>query len=437
MSRLKFRGRQWLLLALFLLFVIALFNVAGWFLYRRAASYLDDQLGEKLAAIAATAALSLSPDLVESAREPGAAFLLSDAIQRIQEENELETVHLFDPQGRILASTSRLSDYLAEDPSLSLDQEAWMLATSGLPGASVLYQVDGFYLKSGYAPVKDLTGEVLAVVAAEASAGYFSVLEQFKGSMIALGVVSFLFLAAAGLLFFKLNDSLARAEMAIMRADALATLGRMAAHMAHEIRNPLGIIRGAVQRLQSSPSVGEKDRELLGFLPEEVDRLDQIVTRYLRFARVEPLHKTMADPAALVEETLAMARRELAEGGVDVDLSISGAIPAIPLDAQRIKQVLLNLLLNAAQAMPDGGRIGVRIAADKKWIRIAVSDSGRGIPRGDMKMIFEPFFTTKEKGSGLGLALVAKVVEEHSGRIEVRSEPEKGATFQLSLPVNS
>jgi len=437
MSKLKFRGRQWLLLALFLLFVIALFNVAGWFLYRRAASYLDGQLGEKLEAIAATAALSLSPDLVESAQEPGAALLLGDAIGRIQQENELETVHLFDLQGRTLASTSRLSDYLAEDPAPSLDHEAWVLATSGLASASVLYQVDEFYLKSGYAPVTDLSGEVLAVVAAEASAGYFSVLKQFKRSMIALGGISFLFLAAAGLLFFKLNDSLARAEMAIMRADALATLGRMAAHMAHEIRNPLGIIRGAVQRLQSSSSVKEQDRELLGFLPEEVDRLDQIVTRYLRFARVEPLQPAMEDPGELVNETLSMAQRELAEGGVTVDLSVAPAIPAIPMDAQRIKQALLNLLLNAAQAMPDGGRIDVRISAEKKWVRIAVSDTGRGIPRGDRKMIFEPFFTTRERGSGLGLALVAKVVEEHKGRIEVSSEPEKGATFVLSLPVRS
>jgi len=437
MSRLKFRGRQWLLLALFLLFVVALFNIAGWFLYRRAASYLDDQLGEKLEAIAATAALSLSPDLVESAQEPGAAFLLGDAIRSIQRENELETVHLFAPEGRTLASTSRFSDYLAEDPAPSLDHEAWVLAISGLASSSVLYQVDGFYLKSGYAPVKDLDGEVVGVVATEASAGYFDVLEQFKKSMIALGGLSFLFLAAVGLLFFKLNVSLARAEMAVMRADALATLGRMAAHMAHEIRNPLGIIRGAVQRLQSSRSVAEKDRELLGFLPEEVDRLDQIVTRYLRFARVEPLRPTMEDPAALVNEVLSMARRELADGGITVNLSTSPAVPKTLLDAQRIKQALLNLLLNAAQAMPEGGRIDVRITAEKRWIHITVSDTGRGIPRGDLKMIFEPFFTTKERGSGLGLALVAKVVEEHHGRIKASSGPENGATFILSLPVRS
>jgi two-component system sensor histidine kinase HydH len=437
MARLKFRGRQWLLLALFLLFVIALFNLAGWLLYRRAASYLDDQLGEKLEAIAATAALSLSPDLVESAQDPGAVFLLNDALESIRRENELEAVHLFDPGGLTLASTSRLSDYQVEDPAPALDHEAWMLAASGLPGASVLYQVDGFYLKSGYAPVKDLAGEVLAVVAAEAPAGYFSVLEQFKRSMIALGGISFLFLAAAGLLFFKLNDSLARAEMAVMRADALATLGRMAAHMAHEIRNPLGIIRGAVQRLQSSPSAADKDRELLGFLPEEVDRLDRIVTRYLRFARVEPLQPTLEDPAALADETVSMARRELAEEGVTVELSAPETIPSILLDAHRIKQALLNLLLNAAQAMPDGGRIDVRITAEKKWVRIAVSDTGRGISRGDLKVIFEPFYTTKERGSGLGLALVAKVVEEHQGRIEVRSQPDKGATFLLFLPVRS
>jgi signal transduction histidine kinase len=434
MGKLRFRGRQWLLLALFLLFVIALFNAAGWLLYRRATSYLDDQMGQKLEAIAATAALGLSPDLVESAREPGALFLLNDYVRQIQEENTLETVHLFDPEGKILASTSRLSDFTVDDPSPALDREAWVLATSGLPSASRLYEVDGFYLKSGYAPVENLEGEVLAILAAEASAGYFRVLEQFKKSMIALGGVSVLFLVAAGLLFFKLIDSLAQAEMAVMRSDALATLGRMAAHMAHEIRNPLGIIRGAVQRLQDSSSVEKKDRELLDFLPEEVDRLDEIVSRYLHFARVEPLQLTAVDPVRLVNETVAMVRRELTEKGIQVILSTSQAIPPIRLDAQRIKGALLNLLLNAMEAMTDGGEIRVTVTGEKKWIHLSVSDTGHGIPKGQLKAIFEPFFTTKEKGSGLGLALVAKVVEEHRGRVEVHSQPEKGATFVLSLP---
>jgi len=317
----------------------------------------------------------------------------------------------------------------------ALDQEAWLLATSGLTSASRLYEVDGFYLKSGYAPVRDLGGEVLAVLAVEASAGYFRVLEQFKKSMIVLGAVSLLFLTAAGLLFFKLIDSLARAEMAIMRADALATLGRMAAHMAHEIRNPLGIIRGAVQRLEASSSVEKKDRELLSFLPEEVDRLDGIVSRYLDFARIEPLQLTAEDPIALVDETLAMARRELNEKGIRVSLSTSPPIPPILLDAQRFKGALLNLLLNAMEAMPDGGQIRVTVTGEKKWVHVSVSDTGHGISKGQLKTIFEPFFTTKEKGSGLGLALVAKVVEDHRGHIEVRSEPEKSTTFVLSLPM--
>ncbi len=435
MGTLKIRSRQWLLLALFLLFVIALFNAAGWLLYRRAASYLDDQLGQRLESIAATAALGLSPDLVESAGEAGAVFLLDDALQQIQEENGLETVLLFEPEGGTLASTGQLSDYQVEDPVPALDQEAWLLATSGLTSASRLYEVDGFYLKSGYAPVRDLGGEVLAVLAVEASAGYFRVLEQFKKSMIVLGAVSLLFLTAAGLLFFKLIDSLARAEMAIMRADALATLGRMAAHMAHEIRNPLGIIRGAVQRLEASSSVEKKDRELLSFLPEEVDRLDGIVSRYLDFARIEPLQLTAEDPIALVDETLAMARRELNEKGIRVSLSTSPPIPPILLDAQRFKGALLNLLLNAMEAMPDGGQIRVTVTGEKKWVHVSVSDTGHGISKGQLKTIFEPFFTTKEKGSGLGLALVAKVVEDHRGHIEVRSEPEKSTTFVLSLPM--
>jgi two-component system sensor histidine kinase HydH len=130
-----------------------------------------------------------------------------------------------------------------------------------------------------------------------------------------------------------------------------------------------------------------------------------------------------------------MARRQLSQKGVEVILSAPQTLPPIRLDTKRIKQALLNLLLNAMEAMPSGGTIRLSVTSDKKWVHLSVGDTGHGIPKGQLKTIFEPFFTTKEKGSGLGLAMVAKVVEDHRGRIEVRSEPEKGTTFILSLPI--
>jgi len=178
-----------------------------------------------------------------------------------------------------------------------------------VPSASQLYSVDGYFLKSGYAPARDDQGEVIAVLGVEASAGYFQVLDNFKKTMLILGGISLLFLVVVGLLFLRLSYSLAQTEMAVLRADALANLGRMAAHMAHEIRNPLSIIRGAVERLKASPSMPEADKELLGFLPEEVDRLDEIVSRYLDFARVDPPRLAPADLAALLGETLAMVAK--------------------------------------------------------------------------------------------------------------------------------
>ncbi|MCK4597268.1 hypothetical protein KAU04_04480, partial [bacterium] len=187
MFRMRFRGRQLILLAIFLLAVILLFNGGGWLLYNWASPYLDQQLGQKLQAIAVTAALQLSPDLVESAGDPGAQFLLTDYLEQIQKDNDLETVTLFNLDGMNLASTSNLFQYGAEDPALALDQAAVTLASSGVPSASQLYSVDGYFLKSGYAPARDDQGEVIAVLGVEASAGYFQVLDNFKKTMLILG----------------------------------------------------------------------------------------------------------------------------------------------------------------------------------------------------------------------------------------------------------
>lgn len=431
----RFRSRQFILLAFFLIFVILLYNVAGWLLYDRVSRYLDEQLGQRLEAIAVTSTLELSPDLLESAQDPGAQFLLEDYLQQIKDNNHLETISLFNAEGRILASTSSLLEFGAEDPTLTLDHEAVILATSGMPSASRLYSVDGFYFKSGYAPVVDEQGEVLAILGVEASASHFRVLGSFKKTMLIIGGASLVFLMAVGLLFLKLSYSLAQTEMAVLRADALASLGRMAAHMAHEIRNPLSIIRGAVERLRASSAVQEADRELLGFLPEEVDRLDDIVSRYLDFARVEPPKLVAEDLAALAKETAAMAQRELAEKGVRVEISSTAHLPAVRLDASRIKQALLNLLLNAVEAMPQGGEIQITLSQFKKQVRLDLRDTGMGIPKTQLSKIFEPFYTTKDGGSGLGLAMVAKIIEDHRGNIEVHSQPNQGTTFSLFLPI--
>jgi signal transduction histidine kinase len=253
--------------------------------------------------------------------------------------------------------------------------------------------------------------------------------------MLIIGGASLVFLMVVGVLFLKLSYSLAQTEMAVLRADALASLGRMAAHMAHEIRNPLSIIRGAVERLRASSAVQAADRELLGFLPEEVDRLNEIVSRYLDFARVEPPKLVAEDLVTLVQETIAMARRELDDKGVTVELSSPPHLPAIRLDASRIKQALLNLLLNAVQAMPQGGEIHITLSQLKKRVRLDLRDTGTGISRPQLAKIFEPFYTTKEKGSGLGLAMVAKIIADHRGKIHVRSHPNQGTTFSLFLPI--
>src|SRR6185295_14822053 len=191
-------------------------------------------------------------------------------------------------------------------------------------------------------------------------------------------------------------------------SERLATVGRIAAQITHEIRNPLASIGLNAELLGDELPPASEGRRLLTSISAEVDRLSEITESYLRFVRLPKPELEPEDPGALVASVLEFARAELAQAGIRLELDLQPGVPEIAADENQIRQALLNLVRNAREAMAatKGGRLRVSVTHANARVRIAVTDSGSGIAAEDLGKIFDPFFSTKEQGTGLGLALV-------------------------------
>lgn len=232
------------------------------------------------------------------------------------------------------------------------------------------------------------------------------------------------------------NEQIQKAEEAVRRSDRLAALGQLSAGLAHELRNPLGTIRASAEMLSRNvASENEVAREVAGFISTEVDRCNSLITRFLQFARPLQLKAANADLGQTIDRAVELVEREAP--GISIYKNYEPEIRPFVFDAELMERVFYNLLLNAAQATAPGGAVTVKARSLAGAAEISVIDRGVGIQPDQMKSIFNPFFTTKPDGVGLGLAIVAKIVDEHGGKIAVESEPGKGSLFRVLLPTQS
>lgn len=217
----------------------------------------------------------------------------------------------------------------------------------------------------------------------------------------------------------------------LRQVDRLAAIGEMAATVAHEIRNPLGGIRGFASLLARDIPEDDPRARLVGKILTGVKNLESVVNELLEYTRPVELHIRPVKCNELVDGALAF----LETGGRRVDVKKHvGRDLAVLADPDKMRQVLLNILINAVQSIESEGAITVSTKAERKHVTVAVADTGCGIARDELKKVFSPFYTTKEKGSGLGLAVAAKIVEGHRGRIEAESKPGQGSLFKIRLP---
>ncbi len=231
-----------------------------------------------------------------------------------------------------------------------------------------------------------------------------------------------------------------RLQAHLIQSEKLAATGRMAASLAHEINNPLQAIQGCLDLAQANPADLQKQERYLTMAKSEVDRLATIVQRMLDFYRPSGGARTILNARELVEDVLVFSYKRLQHGKIAARVEWEATSSIIEGNANQLKQVLLNVILNAVEAMPGGGELVIRgqtVEADGLWLTIDFIDSGTGIPEEQLDKIFEPFYTTKTTGTGLGLGISHSIVLGHGGRLTVSSTVGKGTSFTVWLPVQS
>jgi two-component system, NtrC family, sensor histidine kinase PilS len=260
------------------------------------------------------------------------------------------------------------------------------------------------------------------------------------GSKLALGVsvsplVDVRDAAVGRVINFQDLTELRRMEDQVQRAERMATVGQLAAGVAHEIRNPLASISGSIELLGQGSQVGDDDRALMAIITREVDRLNNLITELLDYANPRPREVVDFDLAVLVDETVRVFQQDRSFGDLELTLRPLPERVELSADAAKLRQVTWNLLRNAAEAASAGGRhVEVTLSAGDDGATLEVADDGPGIPAAAVARVFDPFFTTKKRGTGLGLATCHRIVVEHGGSIDLDSEPGRGTRVIVHLP---
>ncbi|MHB1390431.1 MAG: ATP-binding protein [Thermoleophilia bacterium] len=223
----------------------------------------------------------------------------------------------------------------------------------------------------------------------------------------------------------------------LLRAEKLTGLGELVAGVAHEVRNPLGVIRASVQMIEQEMEAGCAAAELTHVMLQEIDRLDAVVNTLLDFGRPSESQFGTVDPAQVLDEVALLTTQFARQQRVEIVRRYPEHLPGIRADEARLKQVCVNLITNAIQSMPQGGTLTLAAVVRDGYLRLSFADTGIGIAADERKLIFDPFHTTRAEGSGLGLSIVHRIVDAHNGFITVDSEPDRGSTFTVGLPLAS
>jgi len=245
--------------------------------------------------------------------------------------------------------------------------------------------------------------------------------------------------AGTVLLFQDLRE-IEELKEAVERERHLASLGRLAAGVAHEVRNPLSSLKGFAQFFRTKFTPGSEEERYSDIMIEEVERLDRVVQELLDFARPVTPDRTPTPPNTIVDEALALVSEDAQFKRVTIEKKLPEGLPDVLVDPMQIRQAVLNVLLNAIEAMSEGGTLTIETAGTDPvdgtpTVTLSVTDTGQGMSAEEVGKLFEPFYTTKPRGTGLGMTVVSRVVEQNGGRIGVRSAPGEGTTFSLVLPV--
>ena len=445
--RLKSTGSPARLALLLLFLTLLVFFIGEWIFLEIMKQSKETDLGKRLVGIGTTAsAIRISGKnflllernaTTERFEEDPLVELetLTNELRALRARNLLRSVMIINDSGRVMLD-ARKKLYTGEVyPLLYLDEEEIRTAFSGEAATSPLYRVEGNPYKRCYVPLFSSGREVTAVLRLEASRDYFRELNHMKSYLTWLGILVFFLLMFVASLFYKLLKNLLLSEETLAQTDRLQSLGAMAAGLAHEIRNPLGIIRATAESIGEELPQEAEQQGLIRSIIDEADRMNQLMTRFLQFAGPTPEKdiSTKCGIPGVIRSVAEMVRKELDKKSILLETDIEENLPPAAMDEKSLRQILLNLVLNSSEAVGKNGRIEIRARSRKKKILVEVADTGRGIPSKDIDRVFDPFFTTREGGTGLGLFVTRMLVERAGGTIAISSRSPRGTLVSLAL----
>jgi len=415
---------------------------------------LERELGARLEAVALAGATAIDArQLVEVAADgpDGLAYgRLQLDLDLVRASSGANDVFVLGRDGQVIFDLLREGEVGRPSPLFAAERGAATAALAGAPASTRLYRAGRFVVKTGFAPVRDADGEVVAVVGVEAGAGFLRVLAEMRRNLLLVLLPALAAVALLTVLFVRLSLTRQRLEREYARSENLAAVGELSATLAHEVRNPLGIIKRSAERLKRHYRGPEP--ELLDYVTEECDRLAGTVRRYLDFARPAPHGERHGDAEAALRATAALLEPECGERRVELEVAVAGEGPwRVTLAAEPLKQTLLNLMRNSLEAFaaadgvaPEGSRPAAGVAERRRRltarlgraahaVSLEIADNGPGMDRETLRRAREPFFTTRAQGSGLGLAIVERLVRDSGGRLSVASAPGRGTAVTLLL----
>ncbi|MDI6783071.1 MAG: ATP-binding protein [bacterium] len=434
-QRKKITRKNLLLLILLILFI----NFFGWVFFLSIRETFDEELGYRLVYIANTAALLIDGTTVSQFKSGDESKPEYRAIQtqliKIKYLDALREIFIInrDLQTFVDANTTVPIGYA--NRLLEVDASEIESAWTGLPQASILYSLKRNFYKRGYAPIRNKENRVVAVLGIEAGAHFSRAIIRIRNSLLLMGIVSLILIIATITTMNRLYTTLWKFEKQVLSAEKYRAVGQLAAGVAHEIRNPLGITRGTAELLKDELDNREKALTRVNDIITEVDRMNLIITNFLEFSRSAPLQVTEQNIHELINKTLQLCQYQLEQAQIVCKKEFASDLPAVKLDGQQMIQVFLNIILNARDAMSKGGTLTIKTRADKKQISIEIRDTGIGISPNQQTHLFEPFYSPKREGIGLGLTISKRIIEDHLGKIEIKSELNKGTTVYVSLPI--
>ncbi|MFH1897230.1 MAG: ATP-binding protein [Candidatus Desantisbacteria bacterium] len=439
---LRKRKKHVLIVLISILSILLLFNLWGWSFYLQAKHFLDEELGKRLIAIAAITSLQVSPELIKSIKErtidDAQAFNFREYLATVNEENNLESVFIIDKENNYILDAGSVQLEGGKYRCLNIEDTTKILdASLGKSSCSKLYRNGKEMFKTGFAPLKDTSGEVIAILGVDASPKFLRVLSKIQNTLIFFGIISLALGVLYVFILLAVINGFISTQEAIFHAEKLASLGRLSAGMAHDIRNPLQIINSTYESLRKRHLPQDIQDEMFDYIPDEIKNLNKKINSFLSQTKDAPLEIELNNLKVLLDRIIERMSPDLERANVRINNHIESEIGEFYFDKQQMEGVFQNLIRNAIEAMPDGGVITIKAypyKGGKQFVVIDVSDTGYGINQMDQKKLFEPFFTTKEHGYGLGMSIVFRIIQKHGGEIKVKSKPGQGTTFTILLP---